>query len=243
MGSISFERPFHILPSDSRQMSCKVVQISQPDHDLIIKLDLCTTPESFISYNVSSAHIIAASSYFKALFTSHYSDGTEYSNHKYSKEKRPSLVNFSGDNPPVLDLLLRIMHNQHDNLPDVVSFDCLVSLTGLAEKYDVARVARIFVQYYWFPKCLTTVMTPESYLDAMYVAWVFKLEDIFERISFAVIIAMSKHSEKEVPNDFTFLRCSCEKHNSLQFFKYPLAISSPVVDKRIPDGILREFSI
>jgi hypothetical protein len=226
----------------------RAVQIAQNGHDVVIELALSAVPKTVVSFNVCSAHLIASSSFFRALFApGRFFEGIGFHKHCSSNKMHPFSVSLRDDDPAALELVLWMMHNEHDILPNSIPFDYLVSLAEVANKYDASHIARRNVESRWFPKCIETVLTRENYLDALFVAWVFKLGEHFKVITFALIIVMHKPGEMKasfgrIP---TRMLCNCSTHTPNQYRSYrpALPVIYLIADLRIPDSIIRKFLI
>lgn len=117
------------------------------DGDLVLVMD------QSIRLIVSSAHLIAASSTFKAMLTGPFAEGQ----HTIS----PKEIELPDDDSASMIILMNILHQKNHFVPVSLEPQQMLMVAGLADKYDCTASVKS-VSYTWFHEITTA---PISKLD------------------------------------------------------------------------------
>ena len=144
-------------------------------------------------FQVNSSILCVSSPVFRAMFgvKSHFKEARELASRDYGMA--PVEVNIGDDDPDVLAVILRILHHQHESVPEVIKEDKLYQIAILCDKYDL-RPALSF----WFDKWIQTTHELRSVLlpgivasqndKRLFMAYVFRKEEAFRAISRPLIL-------------------------------------------------------
>lgn len=157
------------------------------DLDLLIEYEDAKTKATIIkTFVVSTKVLCLASPVWKTMFDP-----------KGPWNIQPGEEGFSmpEDDPNALLILLDAAHLNFDRIPSVVSFDLLLQVLILCDKYDVMRLLRP-----WIPgwirasKKFTPVCSPGNQ-DWLFIAWSFGNETIYNDVSKYLVFSVSVDEE------------------------------------------------
>ena len=107
------------------------------------------------------------------------------------------LVELPDDDPDALLILLRILHFQNDLVPkELPSFDCLVEIAVLCDKYDTVNVVRPYLEN-WMSPWIQFCFEP-GYEHWLFVAWTFGCPKIFDALAASLVLDAEVHSDGKV---------------------------------------------
>ncbi|KAI9771743.1 MAG: hypothetical protein M1839_002758 [Geoglossum umbratile] len=152
-----------------------------------------------VSFLVSSAHLRLASPVFSELLKKHRV-------HASGGTKHPITIPLRDDDPHILLIFLNILHHHTRKVPDRLSLEKLAGIGILVEKYKCVEVVEGLSRVWWtrgemrdmLPKSMGVTL-----LRFLYVSWLFKIPDQFDRASLVVIRESGGEYIKEQPSDFT----------------------------------------
>jgi hypothetical protein len=106
-------------------------------------------------------------------------------------------VEFPDDHPNVLLNLLRIVHFQNGQVPkELPSFDWLVEIAVLCDKYDTVNAVRPHLENWmrpWIQFCLEP-----GYEHWLFIAWTFGCQKIFDTLAATLILDTEVHSNGNI---------------------------------------------
>ncbi|KAF4534771.1 Nuclear pore protein [Lasiodiplodia theobromae] len=85
------------------------------------------------------------------------------------------------DDPEALELLLNIAHMRFERIPKTLTFDDLLAVADLTEKYGAVKILRPWLKD-WLKDIEHLVKEP-GYEEWLFIAWAFGEEEIFTRLS------------------------------------------------------------
>jgi hypothetical protein len=148
-----------------------ILTLPQKDQDIftmsITKIDeigdltLIVGPEKF-RFQVSSHALRFASPVWRAMLTGPFREATA------------TEISFEDDDPAAMRILLLMAHLQFPKVPQQLSFDTLVNLASLCDKYDTASLVKT---------CGKDLLGPcqsSSSHDKIWVYWVLGFEEEFK---------------------------------------------------------------
>lgn len=131
-------------------------------------------------YRVSTLAMSMASPIWKAMFNP--ASGF--------RESNPDIVvEFPGDDPDAMLILLRIAHLQFKDVPKSVTFACLAELAVLCDKYDTVGLVQPFIENWMRP--WTLLCLESGYEDWLFIAWTFGCQQIFDRLVESLVLSTS----------------------------------------------------
>ena len=131
-------------------------------------------------YKVSPTAMAMASPIWKAMFNP--VSGFRESN-------PDTVVEFPGDDPDVMLILLRIAHLQFSEVPKSITFACLAELAVLCDKYDTVSLVQPFIENWMSP--WTLLCLESGYEDWLFIAWTFGCQQIFDRLAESLVLSTS----------------------------------------------------
>lgn len=134
-------------------------------------------------YKVDSRSMAMASPIWKAMFST--KNGFRESN-----PNEP--VEFPEDDAEALLILLRIIHYRFHEVPkELPSFECLLEIAVLCDKYDVAQLVRPFIEG-WMRPWINFYLEP-GYEHWLFIAWTFGCQEIFDTLASALVLRIEVH--------------------------------------------------
>lgn len=106
------------------------------------------------------------------------------------KESQLKSIPFPDDDPDATLLLLRIAHLKFGEIPRTLSFDALLKLAILCDKYDVAGLVRPYLEG-WVEGVKDTVNKPD-HEGWLFIAWTFGLANTFTRVAKSLVMSMKR---------------------------------------------------
>jgi hypothetical protein len=138
-------------------------------------------------YNVQSLVMTMTSPVWKAMF-----------NPGRFLEGNPDVpVEFPDDDPDALLILLRIIHFQNSLVPkELPSFDSLVKIAELCDKYDTVNVVRPHLES-WMRPWIAFCLEP-GYERWLFIAWTFGCPKIFDALAASLILDTEIHDNDNI---------------------------------------------
>jgi hypothetical protein len=140
-------------------------------------------------YKVSSIVMSMASPIWKVMFDPA----------RGFRESNPDvLVEFPEDDPDMLLILLRIAHLQFHDVPKSISFDWLVEIAVLCDKYDCVGLVHPYIESWmdpWIDHCLEP-----SYERWLFIAWTFGCQQIFSLLMTFLVRSVEVDSDGKMLN-------------------------------------------
>jgi len=158
-----------------------------PDGDMLLT---CTTNGELRRFKVSSQTLCTASDVFRAMLgpTSKFKEATELRTAGGTDELYELAI--EDDDLKVLRYILLYLHHRNLEVPTEISFQELVQVAVVTDKYDL-RVALRFMGELWLQQWKDkpvsrdwdTLLPQSRYENWLLISWVFGEEDIFKRES------------------------------------------------------------
>ncbi|OCK85711.1 hypothetical protein K432DRAFT_377360 [Lepidopterella palustris CBS 459.81] len=148
-------------------MSGTIILDDQGDLALLVGLSDPSNPSSGYSQRilVSTNILRLASPVWKSMFRA---------SGRYIESDLHS-VSLPDDSPTALLIVLRIAHMRYKEVPDELSFNELVELAVVCDKYDTVHVVRPFLPR-WAGPWMRVAPGREEWI---FIAWTFGFEDVF----------------------------------------------------------------
>lgn len=164
------------------------MEVICPVGDMLLS---CTTNGEIRRFKVSSQTLCTASDVFRAMLgpTSKFKEATELRTAGDTDELYELAI--EDDDLKVLRYILLYLHHQNLEVPTKISFQELVQVAVVIDKYDL-RVALRFMGEMWLQQWKDkpvvsrewdSLLPQSRYENWLFVSWVFGEEDIFKRES------------------------------------------------------------
>ena len=157
------------------------------DGDILLML---FSDEGRAQFQVSSSALCLASPVFRAMLGAK----GKFKESKDLQEKKgcepPLEITLSDDDPKALAIILRIIHHQHEHVPESLAEENLWQIAILVDKYDLREATMIWINL-WVKPYLNSDIAPSSYFTGdrgIFLAYVFSNEDLFQSISKDIIL-------------------------------------------------------
>ncbi|GKZ32609.1 hypothetical protein AbraIFM66950_002127 [Aspergillus brasiliensis] len=146
--------------------------------------------EAVVCFQASAKHLMAASTYFRALLTCGMEESIQF--------EREGTVRISAEywDEEALLYVLMIIHCQHHVLPEKVDLEMLAKVCVVADYYDVGDAVR-FAARPWIAK-LDPQVPEDRYREALLWLWVgvfFRMPGVFKAASLTLI----KEGKEDMP--------------------------------------------
>lgn len=106
------------------------------------------------------------------------------------KESQLKTIPLPDDDPEALLLLLQIAHLKFGAIPRTLSFEMLLKLAVLCDKYDVAALVRPYLEG-WVEGVKESVNQP-GHEGWLFIAWTFGLAGTFTRVAKSLVMSMKR---------------------------------------------------
>jgi hypothetical protein len=161
---------------ESPQRTATVEIASQGD--IMIEM---TSSMGLATLRVASQVLCTTSPVFRAMLgnSSRFKEACELREKAGSSE--PYKLTLVEDNPEALGVILLALHCQNDRVPQSLSFEQLNNLAIVCDKYDCAVGVLPWVDIWTKPWKLYADTT--GYERWLFIAWVFDIRDVFEKLS------------------------------------------------------------
>ncbi|KAF8245553.1 hypothetical protein K440DRAFT_646162 [Wilcoxina mikolae CBS 423.85] len=139
-----------------------------------------------VQYQVSSQVLWTASPVFRAMFgpTSGFEEAVNL-RRVHILGFPPSVVPLD-DNSEALEFIFNVLHLQHDRVPDTISFQKMVQVAAICEKYELHRALQPTADKLFKPQKMLS--THHGYEDWLLVSYCFGYESIFTDVSKELIL-------------------------------------------------------
>ena len=146
-------------------------------------------------FQVSSSALCLASPVFRTMLST--GRGGRFKESKDLQEKKsgePTVeITLKDDNPDALAVILRIIHHQHDFVPESLSERNLWQIAILVDKYDLREVTKLWIELWVRPylKPNGSPLPSSSYFKGykgIFLAYAFGNGILFKRISKGIIL-------------------------------------------------------
>lgn len=98
----------------------------------------------------------------------------------------PYRLTLEDDNPEALGVILLALHCQNTLVPKTVTFQNLVDLAIICDKYDCAAGVSLWVDI-WKKDWTSSALKP-GYEQWLFIAWTFGIQDVFTNLSKKLIL-------------------------------------------------------
>lgn len=154
-----------------------------PHGDLMLEV---RTFAGIAKFKVASAVLCLASPVFRAMLgpNSSFKEACELRDSKALNE--PHMIPLGDTDPQALAVILYALHLQTDKVPRFVSFENLYKLAVTCDKYDCANAVSLWASIWtngWEHYALLA-----GYEKFLFIAWTFKMEDVFAKLSKKLIL-------------------------------------------------------
>lgn len=102
----------------------------------------------------------------------------------------PKTIPFPDDDPSALLLILQIAHLKFSAIPRSCTYDMLLKLAILSDKYDVAGLVRPYLEG-WVDGVKDTVNSP-GHEGWLFISWTFGLVGTFTRVAKSLVVSMKR---------------------------------------------------
>ena len=144
-------------------------------------------------FQVSSSALCLASPVFRAMLGAKGKFKESKSLQKRKSGDPPVEITLKDDNPDALAVILRIIHYQHDSVPESLSEENLWQIAMLIDKYDLRVATKPWINL-WTQPYLSFAGLPlasSSYFTGdrgIFLAYVFGKDILFKNISKSIIL-------------------------------------------------------
>ncbi|KAH7420002.1 hypothetical protein BKA64DRAFT_752556 [Cadophora sp. MPI-SDFR-AT-0126] len=128
---------------------------------------------------VSSKHLMLSSPVFKAMLQpGSFAEGSKL------QAGGKVIITLPEDNPEAFTILLNIVHGKVRQLPAEVPINIMTGLSVLIDKYQMHEAGELCLRL-WMPELKKSLPTKldETMLSWLSISWVFKLPDVFKKIT------------------------------------------------------------
>lgn len=180
---------------DPRLKPKAVTRDIAPYGDIILEL---TTKAGIAQLKVASQVLCTASPVFRAMLgpTSSFKEACEL--RTKTADTEPYRLVLADDNPEALAVILLALHCQNKFVPVDISFQNLLDLAVICDKYDCAAAVSLWADI-WV-KDWKKMAQDAGYEQWLFIAWTFGVEDVFQNLSKKLI--MEGHYGAEDPTLF-----------------------------------------
>jgi hypothetical protein len=138
------------------------------------------TPTSETAYLVSSRQLSNSSPVFRRLIDQAHPALFQNEYRPQAAKAFPQLL-LSGSDPIAFGIVLYVLHACPNQLPESVSFETLLEVAAVCEKYRCAAAMRLWDEK-WMRPWQRLALVP-GYENWVFIAWVFGVQDVFGRLS------------------------------------------------------------
>ena len=142
-------------------------------------------------FQVSSSALCLASPVFRAMLGANGSFKESKSLQERKGSEPPIEITLGGDNPQAMAVILRIIHHQHDYVPESLSEINLWQIAVLVDKYDLREAIKLWINLWIKPYLVIPGLSCFSYLTedtGLFLAYAFGNEILFRSISKDIIL-------------------------------------------------------
>lgn len=141
-----------------------------------------------VQVRASSKHLKLASPVFAAML----GNGTFQEGHTLDEEGCVE-IGFPDDDPEAFIILLNICHCRSRLVPREVTFECLVEIAILVDKYDMLGMVKFYSDT-WIANLVMKEHNAKP-LSWLFLFWVFEMEDNFKDMSRTVLEGCDENLE------------------------------------------------
>lgn len=144
------------------------------------------TSAGIAKLKVASQVLCSASPVFRAMLgpASSFREACEL--RKMSATAEPYRLVLEDDNPEALAVILLALHCQNKFVPVTVSFQNLLDLAIICDKYDCATAVSLWTDIW--TKDWKKMAQDAGYEQWLFIAWTFGVEDVFHSLSKKLIM-------------------------------------------------------
>lgn len=153
-----------------------------PYGDIILEIP---TKAGIAQLKVSSQVLCTASPVFRAMLSPTSSFREAYEFRTMTAGTEPYRLVLTDDNPEALAVILLALHCQNKLVPVAISFQNLLDLAIICDKYDCAAAVSLWVDIW--TKDWRGVQQDAGYEQWLFIAWTFGIEDVFQNLSKKII--------------------------------------------------------
>ncbi|KAI9764596.1 MAG: hypothetical protein M1840_008325 [Geoglossum simile] len=155
-----------------------------------------------VDFRVSAAHLRLASPVFRGLLE-------QYNVRPGSGRKSPVAILLQDDDPYSLFTLLNILHHRTKEVPNKISFEGLVRMAALVQKYDCVGVVEVHSRMWWDDEGMRDKLPEginDKLLQFLYIGRLFGIPGAFRRASLVAIRESRGGDIEGRVGDFTLSR-------------------------------------
>lgn len=180
-------------------MADDAIQIA-PAGDVIL---LVMKEGNTVLFRANSAALRMASVVFETMLGPKFAEGNALATQTGSL---PCEVKLEGDDPKCMELILRTTHLQHDDLPDRVNCDDIISLANLIDKYFLHQAMKLVLDKWLIP---TKTSNLHNFLQA---AVTLGHADSFKETTRLMILTQTDSYSRQIcmDKDAKFLHYICK---------------------------------
>lgn len=110
-------------------------------------------------------------------------------------------VEFPEDDPDTLHIILNIVHFHFHRIPSSLTYEQLLDLAILCDKYDTARLLLLWFQLHW-KSPFSKYAQEQGKECSLLIAWVFFDEDTFKNLAARLVTQSFLDNEDKFDIDF-----------------------------------------